>query len=218
MDILTSLQHQLLSEIGASPMQRDFFLGGGTALSACYLHHRFSVDLDLFTDNPSALAQAPATMKEIAERMGLELTFTRLLGTFLECFLRSGSGERVEVDLAQDSPYRLEPVRVDDLTGIHVDNATDIACNKLSALFDRAEPKDFVDIYFIVRELMPFDQLVALARTKHVGIDDYWLAVALRQIGRVEILPRMVKPVTICELREFYHARSEELMDGLRRP
>ncbi|MCS7222925.1 MAG: hypothetical protein N0A15_16795, partial [Anaerolineae bacterium] len=30
-----------------------------------------------------------------------------------------------------------------------------IACNKLSALFDRAEPKDFVDVYFVCSSPSP---------------------------------------------------------------
>jgi hypothetical protein len=60
---------------------------------------------------------------------------------------------------------------------------------------------------------MPFEQLVALARQKHVGMDDYWLAVALAQVERVQVLPRMVKAVSIDGLRSFFLARAKELMD-----
>ncbi|MFN2242299.1 MAG: nucleotidyl transferase AbiEii/AbiGii toxin family protein, partial [Anaerolineae bacterium] len=86
-------------------------------------------------------------------------------------------------------------------------------CNKLSALFDRAEPKDFVDVYFVVREFLPFDQLVRLARRKHVGMDDYWLAMALAQVESVKVLPQMVKPLSLDELNTFFLARAKELMD-----
>ncbi|MBI2352172.1 MAG: nucleotidyl transferase AbiEii/AbiGii toxin family protein [Deltaproteobacteria bacterium] len=46
-DILSPLQWEFLSLFfqGAPP----FFLTGGTALSAFYLQHRYSEDLDLFT-------------------------------------------------------------------------------------------------------------------------------------------------------------------------
>jgi hypothetical protein len=152
-------------------------------------------------------------MQEIASRLGLEITFTRTLGTFLEAFVTSPDGERVEFDFAQDSPYRLKPTRLDSELDLWVDNPTDIACNKLSALFDRAEPKDFVDIYFVVQEIYPFDQLVTLARRKHVGMDDYWLAMALAQAEQVDVLPRMVKPVSVDELKAFFLARAKELMD-----
>ncbi|MEM3433083.1 MAG: nucleotidyl transferase AbiEii/AbiGii toxin family protein, partial [Candidatus Methanomethyliaceae archaeon] len=134
------------------------------------------------------------------------------LGTFLECFLTSPQGERLEMDFAQDSPYRLETVRYDAELGIQIDHPTDIACNKLSALFDRAEPKDFVDVYFVVKEMLPFDQLVALARQKHLGLDDYWLAVALFRVEQVEILPRMIKPLSLAELKAFFLERAREIM------
>jgi hypothetical protein len=213
MDLLTPLQRKLLHEIGKSPLREEFYLTGGTALAALYLHHRYSVDLDLFTANPAAVAQVPAAMQEIASRLGLEITFTRTLGTFLEAFVTSPDRERVELDFAQDSPYRLEPTRLDLELDLWVDNPIDIACNKLSALFDRAEPKDFVDVYFAVREILPFDRLVALARRKHVGLDAYWLAMALAQVEQVAMLPRMVKPVTVDELRTFFLARAKKLMD-----
>ena len=152
-------------------------------------------------------------MEEIASRLGLEITFTRTLGTFLEAFVKSRNGERVEFDFAQDSPYRLEPTRLEPELDLWVDNPTDIACNKLSALFDRAEPKDFVDVYFVAQELLPFHRLVVLTRQKHVGMDDYWLAMALAQAEQVEVLPRMVKSVSVDELKAFFLARAKELMD-----
>lgn len=213
MDLLTPLQRRLLAEIGESPLKDQFFLTGGTALAALYLHHRYSVDLDLFTENPAAVAQVVPTMQEITDRLDLEITFTRTLGTFLEAFVTSPDGERIEFDFAQDSPYRLEPIRFDQELQLAVDNPTDIACNKLSALFDRAEPKDFVDVYFIVREFLPFEQLVTLARQKHVGMDDYWLAMALAQVEKVSLLPRMVKPLSLDELKAFFLGRAKELMD-----
>jgi predicted nucleotidyltransferase component of viral defense system len=213
MEYLTPLQRRLLQEIGQSRIGGEFFLTGGTALAAFYLHHRYSVDLDFFTANPTAIAQVAPVVQEMAERLDLRLSITRTLGTFLECFFESSAGERVEFDFAQDNPYRLEPTRFRPELGIHVDNPTDIACNKLSALFDRAEPKDFVDVYFVVQEIMPFDRLVALTRQKHLGIDDYWLAVALRQVDQVALLPRMIKPLSLPELKAFFLARAKELMD-----
>ena len=213
MDLLSPLQRKFLHQIGKSPLRDEFYLTGGTALAALYLHHRYSVDLGLFTENPAAVAQVPPTMQEIASQLGLEITFTRTPSTFLEAFVTSPDGERVQFDFAQDSPYRLEPTRLDLELGLWVDNPTDIACNKLSALFDRVEPKDFVDVYFVVQELLPFDRLVALARQKHVGMDDYWLAMALAQVEQIEVLPRMVKPVSADELKAFFLAQAKELMD-----
>ncbi|MCX7996117.1 MAG: hypothetical protein N3A65_10200, partial [candidate division WOR-3 bacterium] len=77
--------------------------------------------------------------------------------------------------------------------------------------------KDFVDIYFLSKEFMPFEEIYKNAREKHIGIDDYWLAVSLDYINTVEKLPKMVKPVTIEELREFYYEKIKMLMARIKK-
>ena len=59
---------------------------------------------------------------------------------------------------------------------------------------------------------MPFAELVEQTRSKHVGIDDYWLAVALQRVTQVEFLPRMIKPVTIEQLQTFFLEQAKQLM------
>lgn len=70
--------------------------------------------------------------------------------------------------------------------GIQVDNVVDLSSNKLAALFGRIEAKDFVDVYFICRELMPFPELYRHASQKHVGMTNYWLAIAMRNVVTVK--------------------------------
>ena len=60
---------------------------------------------------------------------------------------------------------------------------------------------------------MIFSRKTDIARQKHVGMDDYWLAIALAQVERVQMLPRMIKPLSLNELKTFFLARSKELMD-----
>jgi len=46
----TPVQKKFLAAILKDPLIRDtFYLTGGTALSACYLNHRQSEDIDLFS-------------------------------------------------------------------------------------------------------------------------------------------------------------------------
>lgn len=212
MELLTPFQQQLLKSIGSSPIRDQFYLTGGTALSAFYLHHRYSEDLDLFTADPLAVTRVAPVLQDIAKDLNAQVSFTRTLGSFLECFFERDSGERVKMDFAQDSPYRLQPTLLDTEYNVYVDNATDIACNKLSALFDRAEPKDFVDVFFVCQELMPFAELEELTRQKHVGIDDYWLSVAMQRISQVGILPRMIKPLDLDELQAFFLSLAQEII------
>ncbi|MGB2911210.1 MAG: nucleotidyl transferase AbiEii/AbiGii toxin family protein [Anaerolineales bacterium] len=212
MELLTPLQKQLLKSIGVSPIRDQFYLTGGTALSAFYLHHRYSEVLDFFTADPLAVTRVAPVLQDIAQGLNAQVSFTRSLGSFLECFFEGDSGERFKMDFAQDSPYRLQPTKLDTEYDVYVDNVTDIACNKLSALFDRAEPKDFVDVFFVCQELMPFTELEELVHQKHVGIDDYWLAVAIQRVSQVGILPRMIKPLDLDELKAFFLSLAREIM------
>jgi predicted nucleotidyltransferase component of viral defense system len=213
-EILTPFQHQFLSRLAGSPLQSDFFFTGGTALAAFYLHHRYSEDLDFFTDDPQAVSRVAPVIQQLAKELGMTASFTRTTGHFLECFLANPSGERLEMDFALDSPYRLEAKVQRPEIGLWVDGPLDIACNKLSALYDRADPKDFVDIYFIHEELFPLEELLPKAQQKHVGLDNYWLAQAFSRVTEVKILPRLIKPVTHDQLVKFFTGKIPWLMHG----
>ena len=183
-------------------------------MAAFYLQHRYSDDLDFFTEDPQAVLRVPAALQEVAAQLGVGVSFTRTLEHFLECFLVSAAGERLEMDFALDSPYRLEPKVFRQEIGFWTDNALDISCNKLSALFDRAEPKDFVDVYFIHHERFPLDDLFLRAKQKHVGMDPYWMAQAFSRITEVKVLPRMIKAVTLEQLSEFFTKQIPRLMQS----
>src|SRR5207302_6203359 len=138
---LTTFQIELLKRVGPSPLGRSFFLTGGTALSACYLHHRLSEDLDFFTEVPGTVKQTAPMLESLVREAESTLRIARQFETFLEAFITSPQGETVKIDFAQDSPFRLGPVESSSY-GVRVDNSLDIACNKLSALFERAAGKD----------------------------------------------------------------------------
>ena len=213
MDILTPSQTRLLTEFSRSSLNDFFFLTGGTALSAFYLHHRLSEDLDFFTEQPGQVQQVLPILNTIAEGLGLRVELRRQFASYLEVFLHEPEGETIKCDFAQDSPFRHQPKMRNSTLGFFVDNPLDIACNKLSALFDRAAAKDFVDVYFIDKELLPFKDLLSRAREKHIGIDDYWLAIALQRVQNIGPMPRMVKPLNKEEVIQFFLAKARWLME-----
>lgn len=52
--------------------------------------------------------------------------------------------------------------------GIEIESLTDILVNKIAALTDRRDPKDFVDLYFALREnpVIDLENLIRLAEIK----------------------------------------------------
>lgn len=209
--ILTTFQIELLKSFSRSRLSGPFFLTGGTALSACHLHHRLSEDLDFFTEQVGAVRQVVPLLGEIASEVQGTLRIARQFENFIEAFVESSSQESVKLDFALDSPYRLRPIEPSGY-GVRVDNPLDIACNKLSALFERAAAKDFIDIYFIIQELFSFDVLLEQAQKKHVGLDRYWLAIAFQQVERIERWPVLKRPCDIDRLRSFFLEKARTLL------
>jgi len=210
--VLTSIQEDFIGLFAQTPLRETFFLTGGTALSAFYLKHRLSEDMDFFTEEEGQVPRVTTLLEEIASKLRGRLEVKRSFRSYLEFFITRGE-ETLRCDFAMDSPYRLKEKIFKEEHGIYVDNVLDISCNKLSALYDRSDPKDFVDVYFIDREIIPFEELLKEARRKHVGLDNYWLAVSLAKIEDFNILPRMLKPVTLKELKGFFDRKAKWLME-----
>ena len=216
MRILTHLQEEFLRQLSRTPLKDIFFLTGGTALSAFYLKHRFSEDLDFFTEVPGAVAMVLPSLETMGKSMAFSIETRRTFNTFTEHIITfHQTQEKILLHFAQDTPYRLKPTIFMKEYGIQVDNILDISCNKFSALFDRHDMKDFVDIYFIDQEISKFEDVYASAKSKHLGLDDYWLCQALRYINDLTILPRMIKSVSVAELRDFFNRKISSLMKDL---
>lgn len=211
MNILTTFQVKFIRAFSKTSLKDAFFLTGGTALSEFYLQHRISDDLDFFTEEEGQITWILPIIEDIASELGGKIDINRNFRSYIEFFIIK-ENEFLRCDFAIDSPYRLNEKVFNNELGIYIDNAIDISCNKLSALFDRSEPKDFVDIYFIDKEIIQFDRLVEKAKKKHIGLDNYWLAISLAKIDSFSVLPRMLKPLTIDELRCFFKEKSQWLM------
>ena len=58
--------------------------------------------------------------------------------------------------------------------------------------------------------------VVENASKKHAGMEPQWLARAFLRVQDLRVLPRMVRPLTLEELRAFFFDRARELMDRLK--
>jgi len=192
-------------------LKSNFYLTGGTALAEFYLQHRCSEDFDFFTATPNVIGRTVARIQQALDKNQVSYKVSRSLETFAEIFAYFGE-EVVKVDLALDTPYRLKPTIFNEACKLYIENPLDLACNKLSALFDRAEPKDFVDVYFIDKEMMPLEEIIPFAKQKHIGLEEYWLARAMFQVKHVAFLPKMIKSLGLEELKAFFLKRAEHLL------
>lgn len=119
----------------------DFDLGGGTAL-ALQIGHRVSVDFDFFTKDflesnflKDLERELPSNSLELNVNSREELTF------FFD-------GVKVTF-LHYPYPRLLSPV---DLEGVTALNVLEIASTKAYTVGRRVEYKDYIDLYFVLKE------------------------------------------------------------------
>jgi hypothetical protein len=195
---LTPLQKEFMEILASLPDKDQFYLAGGTALSEYYLGHRLSFDLDYFTGTENLILPLSYQIETACQKRGLSLKVVRRFGTFVEMLVEKGN-ESVKIDLALDSPYRFESPLLSS-EGIYINDYSDLQVDKLLAYFGRAEPRDAVDLYFILQKASP-ERLLEQAAQKDTGFDPYWFAIAL---NRCENFPDEIErwPVKMIQLFE----------------
>jgi predicted nucleotidyltransferase component of viral defense system len=214
--IITSLQKNILLNFSELPDAKHFYLTGGTALADFYLGHRRSFDLDLFTVEQKILLPFSRVFeKEFAK--SFSVSTVRRFETFSEFEIETGD-EQVKVQLAYDSPFRFnEPI--DSALKVRVNDYEDLIIDKLLAFFGRTEPRDAVDLFFILKE-EKIDKLIPLAKKKDPGFDSYWLAIALKKTeefpDNIEEWPvEMLQKIEIPQLKNLFGSLARDIMDSL---
>lgn len=138
-------QRRLIAELERSPLVEACYLTGGTALSGFYLAHRDSEDLDFFSDAEIPLAAIETFLDGITEIRSRR--YQRLYDR--KILLLDIGGQAAKIEFTR-FPFPASGTRRQLPSGLHLDSLLDIYLNKLHAMTDRDEPKDDVDLYFIL--------------------------------------------------------------------
>lgn len=148
-DDLTPAQREVLDRLSDSPLAEQFYFTGGSALSAYYLHHRRSLDLDLFSRRPFDPKQVIRFLSSVTD----EPLVPRRTQDRYE-FTVPLRGERLRVEFVH---YDFDPIADSGMRHGHlrVDSLRDMLANKLSAIVERTEGKDFADVYFLLQRDLP---------------------------------------------------------------
>ncbi len=128
----------------------DFYLTGETALSRCYLNHRYSDDLDFFINQaPDYKKQAQRAVEAIRHgNIKIEI------GTTSESFIRitAMKGQmHLIIDFVNDVEFHYGGFEAADFYS-KINSWRNILSNKLSAI-SRLEPKDVVDTLFKIDDI-----------------------------------------------------------------
>jgi hypothetical protein len=147
----------------------DFYLTGGTALSRCYLNHRYSDDLDFFINQtPDFKKQAQRVVTAIRQdNINIEI------GTASESFLRitvMKDQMHLIIDFVNDVEFHYGGFGAADF--FHkIDSWRNILSNKLSAI-SRLEPKDVADTLFIAKNFsFEWPEIIEEAKNKDLWVN-----------------------------------------------
>jgi hypothetical protein len=144
--ILSKEQEEILPLIKF--FSKDYYLVGGTAV-ALHLGHRRSIDFDLFTDQRIKRISIKNNVKKLGYK--IEKVYYEDIDQ-LHIAVNS-----VKVTFF-NYPYKIpEFVRFNDIIKIPV--LLDLAAMKAYALGGRAKWKDYVDLYFILKNHYSFDDI-----------------------------------------------------------
>lgn len=190
-------------------LKTNFYFTGGTALSAFYLQHRYSEDLDFFSEKEFSYGDVLAPVEEWAKKF--DFVFTAEPKEVVKMFfLEFKNGEKLKVDFGYYPYPRVEKGLEKD--GLVIDSLRDIAINKLSTVNQRSSVKDFVDLYYLLQKFTIWD-LIEGVKIKFRMELDYWLLVSDLgyTISQFESLPRMIKPLTLAELKLFYRELAKKV-------
>ena len=194
--------------VNGVPELNAFYLSGGTALAAYYFHHRFSDDLDFFTPADPDPVAIETAVKKIAEAIGATSTRYEKLHDRRMFFFTIGNDE-LKLEFTKYPFTQLNPIET--INVVRVDSLRDVSANKLAALIDRFDPKDFVDLYFILKQTSLEQVRLDVEKKFGLKLSPLFLGGELAKIKRVEVLPRMIKPVTIETLKTFFSEEATQL-------
>jgi hypothetical protein len=126
-------------------------LEGGTALSAYFIGHRESEDLDFFGDPDFHALGFIALLAPVLEQAGFVLETVGSPSPFHARALahEAGSGTVIKLDLGAGSSFQLAP-REPTSEVITVASYRDLCAGKLHAICDRFEVRDFIDLHAIL--------------------------------------------------------------------
>jgi hypothetical protein len=202
-DYLYPLQDEALKIIKEA--DTAFYLTGGTASGRCYLHHRYSDDLDLFQNRSASFS---TDSLKIIDRLGDQLIIRPTIKdeSFYRIFLTRSPGDpELKIEFVNDIGYHAGDFTIHAIFH-RVDSWKNILSNKISAL-SRNEPKDIADILFIsIHFPFSWKEIFSDVRKK-----DAWINEIVASQYIYDFDPKMLKNVKWIDRKNFDRDFSTEL-------
>lgn len=204
-EALTPETRQAYQLVGSLELAMHFYLAGGSGL-ALHLGHRFSVDLDFFSQAPDAVGpDQRAVLRQALDHPSLAILYDKDT-TFVV------SWKEVGLSFFRLQQYPLvQPTLL--LDQIQVASLEEIGAMKLAAIIDRGNRKDLVDLYYILQQAS-LERLFHVAAVKYAWVRTFAIS-ATRALAYFEDaeklpMPRMLDPTPWETMKRFLEHQAME--------
>lgn len=208
--VLTKKQKEILLNFKGFELKDRFYLTGGTALSAFYLQHRISEDLDFFSEDNFEVEEIFNFFKKVdkTEDIIFESKYDRRI-----FFLKYQDSQILKIEFTKYPFKNINTLKTFD--GIKVDSLKDILVNKIIAITDREDIKDYIDIYFIFQKYknLKFEDVIYLAEKKFEikGINYILQGKFLKNMKFINEL-MLIKQIEENKFREFFIKKAKQII------
>lgn len=197
------LQDKVLTALAGAGTR--FYLTGGTVLSRCYFQHRYSDDLDFFVNDDAQFGQYMTAVYSALKKAGIALEMT----IDENRFKRVTADRILKIEFVNDVPFYLgKPRPIANFPFAAIDNLQNILANKITALRDRSEIKDLVDIREIALRTRPdWKKIFSAADSKSAGIFPPQIAEKMENfdLAGLERINWITKPDPLVFTRDIQH-------------
>lgn len=213
MTILTSTQQKFLELFKKEKtIANQFYLSGGTALAEFYLKHRLSEDLDFFTEKEVDFKKVFAFVTKAQKKLkATKKEYTRLYDRRI--FHLKFPAEELKIEFTQYPFPQLQKPKKQN--GLKVDSLIDISANKLFALLERFEPKDYIDLYFITKKYSIEKIHKATEKKFNLKIDLIHLGSTLLKGKKLPHLPKLLIKTKKEKIRDFFNETSKKFTSNI---
>ncbi|MBI3459171.1 nucleotidyl transferase AbiEii/AbiGii toxin family protein [Candidatus Azambacteria bacterium] len=213
--ILTERQKKFLEIFSLDKfLSKKFCLSGGTALAGFYLHHRYSEDLDFFSETEFNISELNIFFTKVKKELGIKkLDFNQSYNRNL--FFCHFDDEILKIEFTYFPFSKIETP--DSKNRLQIESMIDLAVNKLFTIYQRTTARDYIDLYFICKEKgFKINDLVSQAKIKFDWhIDFIQLATQFIKAKDVLDLPKMIKEIEPREWQIFFVKEAEKLKNEI---
>ena len=212
-EILTSEQKKVLELFSKEKyLIKRFYFTGGTPLSYFYLGHRLSEDLDFFSEKEEVdLPSIERFIGKIKQKLKLlKIDYRNFLGlhTF---YLFFSKNKYLKVDFNYYPFPRIE--KGIKFKNLEIESIYDIGVDKVHTVVLKPRARDFIDIYFIIKEKgYDFKELLMQAKAKFDwDISLIELGARFLEASKLTDYPRMLKKIDHKEWKDFFLNEAKKL-------